>query len=561
MQGKKNSGKILAMYDIRGIQSFIFRTNKAREIMGASRLVEHIIESALMHGLEEAGIPEEQYILTWEDDGEIRILSDETILAQVLFIGGGNAYVIYRDRALAVEINRKMARYVLDETYSLQLAVAMVEKTESYAADYQNVQNEMARIKASMPYSGCLGAPSVVAVDDMSGFPCSIDGMEKLKGKREYGGSISYESIRKLASYYEHYKKEGEERIHDNLITQYGKESILAVVHIDGNNMGMRIRALMEGERDYAEAVKKMRTISKNINHCFKDTFEKTVGYIRRWVESSANDILKKEADGKRAQYIRKILVAGDDITFVCNARLALPIIKYFTQDISGKVMFGEPTDENIEKYGFSVCAGAAYVHSHFPFRSAYDVAEACCSSAKKRAKTEENKFLTDSGEERIGNWVDFQICKSVHNIDLEKSRRKNYTLSERERLLRRPYYLEINRPSYAEFNRKNERYSYTGFERIMDYFKYNADMPRSLAKEFRNTYPLGRNAVEELVEFAHSRKKLGGELEDESLSGAKENPGFVELDGKCTAAWYDALEMMDYYIRLEQKTSGGEEA
>lgn len=556
----KNSGKILAMYDIRGIQSFIFRTNKAREIMGASRLVEDIIAKALADSLEKAGVLQEQYILTWEDDSGIRILSDENILAQVLFIGGGNAYVIYRDRTLAVNVNKKMARYVLDETYSLQLAVAMVEKTESYAADYQNVQNEMSRIKASMPYSGCLGAPSVVAVDDMSGFPYSIDGMENLKGRREYGNSISYESIRKLASYYEHYK-EGGEKGHDNLITQYGKESILAVVHIDGNNMGMRIRALMEGETDYAEAVKKMRTISKNINHSFKDTFDKTVQYIRKWVESSANNVLDKKKDGQKAEYIRKILVAGDDITFVCNARLALPIVKYFTQDITGKVMFGEPTEKNLEKYGFSVCAGIAYVHSHFPFKSAYDVAEACCTSAKIRAKKEENKLLTDRGEERIANWVDFQICKSVHNIDLEKSRRKNYALSEREWLLRRPYYIEIDRPSYAEFNRRNEKYSYVSFERIMDYFKYNADMPRSLAKEFRNTYPLGRNAVEELVEFAHSRKKLRGELEDESLSGAKENPGFVELDGKLTAAWYDALEMMDYYIRLEQKTSGGEEA
>ena len=552
--------KVLAMYDIRGIQNFIFRTNKVKEIMGASRIVEDIIERALAYGLHEAAIPEEQYLLTWENDEELKILSGSDLAAQVLFIGGGNAYVMYRDRDIAVTVNRKMARYVLDHTYSLQMAVAMVEKTESYADDYRRVQNEMTRIKASMPYSGCLGAAPVVAMDDMSGFPYSMNDKERLEKKPEHGNDLSYESIQKLIAYYDSVN-EGEEKKHDNLITQYGKNSTLAVVHIDGNNMGMRIRALMEGETDYAAAVRKMRIISKNINHSFKDTFESTRQYIQEWVESPANNVLKKQEDGQKAEYIRKILVAGDDITFVCNAGLALPIVKYFTQDITGKVMFGEPTDENLGKYGFSVCAGIAYVHSHFPFKSAYDVAEECCSSAKRRAKQAGNTLLTDGGEERIANWVDFQICKSVYNIDLEKSREKNYTLSEQEHLLRRPYYIDVTSKSYEEFNRINGEYSFRNFESIMDYFKYNADMPRSLAKEFRNTYPLGRNAVEELVAFAHSRKKMRGKIEEKALSGGKENQGFVNLDGKLTAAWYDALEMMDNYIRTNRKESGRREA
>ena len=567
MQNEKGIGKILAMYDIRGIQSFIFRTNKVKEIMGASRMVEDIIERALVHGLDEMGIPRTQYIAIWENDEEIRVLSDENIAAQVLFIGGGNAYVMYKDKELAVAVNRRMARYVLDETYSLQLAVAMVGKTESYRDDYQSVQNEMARIKASMPYSGCLGAVPVVVVDDMSGFPYSIEGKEKLKGKPEYNDRLSYESIQKLVSYYENYK-EGQERVHDNLITEYGRESTLAVVHMDGNNMGMRIRALMEDEADYAEAVKKMRLISKNINHSFKDSFENTQKYIQEWVESSTNDVLKKRVEGQKAQYIRKILVAGDDITFVCNAGLALPFVKHFVQDVSGKAMFGEPTEENLERYGFSVCAGIAYSHSHFPFRSAYEVAEECCSMAKKRAKEEKNKLLPGEKGERIANWVDFQVCKSVHSIDLRKSREKNYSLSEKEWLLRRPYYVDVvhpdhndeDRPCYREFNRMNAQYSYRIFERIMDYFKYNPEMPHSLAKEFRNTYPLGRNAVEELVVFARSRNKLKGDIVDETLSGTGEDLGFVQLDGKCVAAWYDALEMLDYYIKLEQMAVSGEE-
>ena len=564
MREGSSSGRILAMYDIRGIQSFIFRTNRVKEIMGASRMVEDIIEGALKHGLSEAGVSRERYIVTWKDNEELRILSDENMEAQVLFIGGGNAYVMYRDRELAVQVNRKMARYVLDETYSLQLAVAMVEKTESYAADYQSVQNEMSRIKACMPYSGCLGAPSVVAVDDLSGFPYNSidsDAREKLQGRPEYSQDLSYESIKKLTAYYKSIE-EGKEKVHDNLITEYGRESTLAVVHIDGNNMGMRIRALMENETDYEKAVKKMREISMNINAGFNAAFEEISKRVQDWVDSPANTILKKQEDGQRARYIRKILVAGDDITFVCNAGLALPIVESFARDVSGRVMYGDPKkEEDIERYGFSVCAGVAFVHSHFPFHTAYEVAEECCSSAKARAKEEGNRLLTDKKEERIANWVDFQICKSVHNIDLGKSRKKNYTLSEGESLLRRPYYIEVNCPSYKEFDEQNAEYSYQRFKEIIDYFKDNKSIPRSLAKEFRNTYPLGRSAIEELVIFARSRKKLTGAIAKEELSGAEDIFGFVELDGKLVAAWYDALEMMDHYIGVELEDSAREEA
>ena len=37
---------VLAMYDVRGIQAYIFRTNKVKDIIGASTLVDNIIRKA-----------------------------------------------------------------------------------------------------------------------------------------------------------------------------------------------------------------------------------------------------------------------------------------------------------------------------------------------------------------------------------------------------------------------------------------------------------------------------------------------------------------------------------
>ncbi|MBE5864581.1 MAG: hypothetical protein E7292_00015 [Lachnospiraceae bacterium] len=43
MREELRKGEVLAMYDVRGIQKYIFRTNKIKEIIGASSVVENII--------------------------------------------------------------------------------------------------------------------------------------------------------------------------------------------------------------------------------------------------------------------------------------------------------------------------------------------------------------------------------------------------------------------------------------------------------------------------------------------------------------------------------------
>ena len=549
---------VLAMYDVRGIQSFIFRTNKVKEIRGASALVENIIQDALKDAVSKTQFEERAVnaILEWENSERLEFLEGDSVDVQTLFVGGGNAYVMYRTGELALSVNKLMPRYVLDKTYSLQLAVAMVNSTDSYSKDYENVQLRMSEIKASMPYSGCLGALPIVETDDMSGFPISMEDRDFLvrNHRLEAKASLSKESLLKLEAYYSTYADEANtlEKKHENLITEFGKDSTIAVVHIDGNNMGMRIRDLLAGMNNYTDAVIRMRQISYNINKSFKDSFEKVVEETEAWINDEANDVLKVKIDKKYAKYIRKIIVAGDDITFVCNGKIALAIVEAFVRDVTKKVMHGDASNsEDVKKYGMSVCAGIAYVHSHFPFSTAYQVAEECCDSAKTRAKEDKNK----EGE-RIGNWVDFQICKDVQNIDLENNRNKDYMVSEDEWLLRRPYYVSVENSdnSYSDMNDQNKAYDFGGFKKIYSYFTNESKMPSSLAKEFRNTYPLGKNAIEELVVFAKSRGKLSKEILEPELSGEFSSLGYIVKDNVNVAAWYDALEMMDMYIDIAER-------
>ncbi|MCD8097697.1 MAG: hypothetical protein LUE31_06640 [Lachnospiraceae bacterium] len=139
--------KVLAMYDVRGIQDYIFRTNRVKDIIGASLLVEHIIEDALKSACAQTE-SQGRVVLDWETEkGQIASLRGVDVDAEVLFIGGGNAYILYRSRAFCQEISRRMARYVLEHTYSLQLATAVIERTENYFEDYKSLNAEMTRIK------------------------------------------------------------------------------------------------------------------------------------------------------------------------------------------------------------------------------------------------------------------------------------------------------------------------------------------------------------------------------------------------------------------------------
>lgn len=492
--------QVLAMYDVRGIQSYIFKSNAAKEIIGASRLVDGIILEGFkeyLHTLEDSS----GYLIDWKNDDPGAFLEDQKIEMQMMFIGGGNAYVLFRRGRECERVNQFLAKYVFERTYSLNLAVAVVEKTDSYRVDYETINEEMRRIKAGMTLSIPTGAMPFMAVDSVTGAPLTF---------KEKEGYFSTEAMLKRKALNGNENPDGE-RIFDNMVTEKGDSSTLAVFHIDGNSMGNRIKNEMEVTDGYREAVEKMRRLSSEISETFHNTVDKMKDYMKK---------LAPLVNDKKTLY-RKIIVAGDDITFVCNAKLALPAVEYFLRHI------GEEGNGQ-----FSACGGIAYFNSHFPFSDAYQVAEACCDSAKKRAKREENQGDQDkTGSARIGNFLDFQVCTNISASDLEDYRDRHYR-SEGGLFLARPYYVPV---STDQWN-LNERNSAFSIDQLKHWMQYFCSMPRSKAKELRDAIPMGEAEIKEELDFLKSR-------------------GYSQLvyaDHE-VGVWYDALEIMDWYVREEE--------
>ena len=222
--------EVLAMYDVRGIQSYIFKTNKAKEIIGASVLVANIITDGLEKYKKELDTAEQSHYMTdWQNDDPTAFLKDLSIEMQVMFIGGGNAYVLFRHGAVCQKVNRFLAKHVLDETYSLNLAVAVIEKTESYNKDYNHINDEMRRIKAYMPLAQPVGAMPFMAVDSITGYPITY-----MENNKYY---CTESKLKRQA-----FPKDEREKVFDDMVTGKGDNSLLAVCHIDGNSMGKRIK-------------------------------------------------------------------------------------------------------------------------------------------------------------------------------------------------------------------------------------------------------------------------------------------------------------------------------
>ena len=528
-------GEILALYDVRGIQDYIFRTPKIKEAVGASKIIENIYMDALENAVCNYNNRTDKnsviYDFEWCTNDGVKEYKPSIEDIQVVYIGGGNACVIFSSETLASDITRLMSKYVIEATYSLQLAAAFVNKTDDYARDYEKLRQRMAEVKDSMAVSRPIGTLPVMKMELKTGYP-----LEYRVGKKILPDDKSKETAIKYEKGWEIRKKnEKSAQILDSFIIKKEFDSTLAVIHIDGNSMSTRIASLLRGITDYSEAVNRMREISYRINQSFKNTYKEMETYFNL----TAGKLKAFEHKEEKDHFVAGILVAGDDITYICNGQIAFSTVEYFVKRINAMGMYGSDDTEDLLKYGFTVCAGVAFINSHFPFSIGYEVAEACCSSAKKEAKKEEH-----IENNRIGNWIDFQICKNIQAQNLKRIREREYITPQGEVLCIRPYVIPTEQDPDGLIMRKlykDKPYkSFTSFCEKMKYLQDPKKVPKSLVKQLRNTYPLGSLQTEQLLSFMKSRNwKLP---EDSKLyyETAKDN---VKI-----AALYDALELMDDY-------------
>lgn len=528
------------LYDVTGIQKYIFQSSKLKENIGASTIVANITKQYLYETIKEKC---EHYFIDWEKDMTFKMPSNPTLEAEIIYSGGGNAVVAYRQIEVAKKVNQALSEKILLKT-GVNLLISVIEKVEGidFQKDLEHLYAKIYKKKNEKPPAKPLLGLSITELCTRSQQPVSnIDTTESIKkyvpfelySKQNEADELQKE--RKNNSLYFDYSKYEMPLDLDDLGRGEG-ESHIAVIHIDGNSLGKIIQKYLGQYKDYQEAVSFIRTFSAFIAETYREVFKKMTRKLIHAVENQSMERLKlNRNNGKIMLPLRDIVLNGDDVTFVCDARIALSLTSNFLDEIQ---KYSIPnSDEKL-----SACAGIAIVKPHFPFQQAYEIAEHCCSYAKAKAKV----IHSDAPK----SWLDFHIVQGGISEELHQTRQKYYTYPEHKlfkdfyayHLLWRPWIV-------GEDDLDTEQYNIKKFHEIYVEF-INKKWPRHRLKQFRNALIQGKN---ETVLFLNEVKSR--QLELPNCFGESVLTGDLGVyTSEYMTPFFDVLEMLDLYIPIGEE-------
>ncbi len=339
---------------VQGIQNFIFQTNKLKEIIGASELVEEICTSKFKQMFEQTG--------------------NTYVESQCILHAAGNLKYIFDNKEECASIVRIFPKTVQEFAPGITLSQAVVEMSgefEKFESAVDELENRLRAQRNKPMRSSTLGLMGVER-SRQTGLPVvSYDGSNHIDaGTRAKlyvdSGNQSKRTTLSLCR-----RAFGMSDISDGQIA-YDIENItqkndwVAIIHADGNGLGRIVQAIGKNQTD------------------FKDFSEK----LDAATTAAAVDAFKfvKDRFNDTRIPIRPIVLGGDDLTVICRADIALDYVSCFIKSFETQTKFVK----NYPNLGYdklSACAGIAYIKSSFPFYYGYSLAETLCTQAKKDAK------------------------------------------------------------------------------------------------------------------------------------------------------------------------------
>ncbi len=355
--------KYLYGASVQGIQSFIFQTNKLKEIVGASEIVKNITDK--------------MFFDIADIDGEYKGLKLATA-------GNIKCEFSEEDKSKLEKIVREFPKRVMQEAPGITISQAVVE----FEGEITNALTELeAKLKVQR------NIPSV---------PLET-GYSILKRARRTGGIVEKDNedratINKISKSDSHQlfkillKKESLTEEEEKMLTKEFSDITLlspnkwmAVVHADGNGLGNIIQNIGDELTRQGKFLEFSNTIQKSTEEALQEAFKDVILKDKENFENANPQ--------KTYKYpIRPIVIGGDDVTFIIRADLALDFTKIFLEEFENK------TKENFNSLGFdklknglSACAGIAYIKESYPLYYGLELAEELTSEAKKMVKDKEN--------------------------------------------------------------------------------------------------------------------------------------------------------------------------
>lgn len=397
---------VLTAVDVLGIQRYVFASNKLRDVVAASNFVEDA-----------------------SGENEKGMLNEVEVPFDRLLTAGGEAYLLFSDMNEARKFARRYTRLLADRAPGMEVAVFHKEYEDgNLARAVSEIQTAVAesktRRKPSVPVLGLsvtekcaiTGLPAV-GVDEVEEKPLSADLVNRRSKKSEelssrwkkayLGGNNGYEFPLEL----------------DKMGRTFEETSLIGIVHVDGNGVGKMMMDFVESHlgQDDEEFREEYKGASDSINRVAEDAMRKVVERVLGALHLEGKDVLVKGTverldfqldssdEGETYLPLRPILLGGDDITFVCDGRIALDLAE------AALDAFRESKVHDKQLYA---CAGVAIVAAHSPFDRAYSLAESLCRNAKALLREKDVK----------GYALDWHVGETRPSSTLPEIRRRQYS-------------------------------------------------------------------------------------------------------------------------------------
>lgn len=378
---------------VQGIQGFIYQTNKLREIVGASELVERICTD-LFAGVLYAGSAEAR-----EPDPEKRrklLLKKLEGDNHAIMNAAGNIKYLFSSEEECKKVVRVFPKTVMEFAPGITISQSVVEMSgaDQFKDAVQQLERNLRTQRSRQMRDLSMGLMGILRSRD-TGLP--VTHIRKNDKITEYLDSATFhklfdENNRRKETFTILCRKAfgSDFDLHDKKLPHDIKEMTggndwIAIIHADGNGVG--------------QIVQKIGTDRK----LFRDFSRRLDAATTAAVVRAFNDVVVKEIGKDGMVPMRPIVLSGDDLTVICRADIALPFtetfLRYFEDETRKKL--GDLLERS-GNYVFSdrsrkltACAGIAFIKSSFPFHFGYRLAEALCDRAKKDSKA---LFRADEG-------------------------------------------------------------------------------------------------------------------------------------------------------------------
>ncbi|MGH9768341.1 MAG: Cas10/Cmr2 second palm domain-containing protein, partial [Blastocatellia bacterium] len=435
---------VLTIIDTAGVQDYIFGSNRLRENIGASFLVEQATRDWVYEELDNLG----EHNIANRETGEIdrnkkMENAADDLSAELIYAGGGNTAILFRSKDEAKAFTWELSKRVLRAAPGLEIVIAHSEpfKWRHDARDLSDIIKDLRERRLAQKKRTCQVPPmpllglSVTAECASTGLVATQSSLEleaeprlvsreimaKLEAthKDKPGGEIRNEAKRRLLNYL----RENDQGFNadefefsdelDHLGRTGGEESYIAVVHIDGNSMGEMIKDYVADTKDNREYIERLRDFSIGVEWASKAALVKTLRTLSRHIRGERDletnravwqvieaippplvvpkdkltiaqqkriRLFEEDKNGKPCWPFRPLVFGGDDVTFVCNGQLGLSLATVFMDAVTAETRELMKDSPHKEVH---TGAGVCIVKVHYPFRRAYELSAQLTKQAK----------------------------------------------------------------------------------------------------------------------------------------------------------------------------------